>query len=148
MKYIIVLLLTLIVCICQLNAQNQNTDSLKNKLVVLEKQSWEAWKNQDSNFFSHFLSDDHIEIGFYGASTKKDVISGIASHVCKVQSYTVDDFNLKLLDTNIAVLTYHAAQTTECMNKPVPSPVWVSSIYINRNGKWENVFYQQTQAAN
>jgi len=98
-------------------------------------------------FFSNFLSDDHIELGFYGTSTKNDVVSFIASHACNVQLYSVNKFSVKMLDTNIAVLTYWAEQNTACQNK-VPSPVWVSSIYINRNGKWENVFYQQTHAKN
>jgi hypothetical protein len=83
-----------------------------------------------------FLSDDHIESGFYGVSTKKEIVDFIASHVCKIESYSVDQFTVKMLESNIAVLTYHAEQSTICHNK-VPSPMWVSSIYINRNGNWE-----------
>ncbi len=86
-------------------------------------------------------------MGFYGASTKTDVVSFIASHICKVESYKVDQFRVQMLDSNIAVLTYRAEQSTICHNK-VPSPVWVSSIYRNHNGNWENVFYQQRQALN
>ena len=147
MKYIILLFITQTI-FTTIHAQElQTPDSIKEKLIALEKQSREAWKNQDANFFSHFLSDDHIELGFYGASTKKDVVSFIASHACKVQSYSVDKFSVKMLDTNIVVLTYWAEQETVC-NSKVPSPVWVSSIYIKRNGNWENAFYQQTQAKN
>ena len=147
MKYIILLFAAQIIFINMHAQQQQTPDSIKEKLIALEKQSWEAWKNQDARFYSNFLSNDHIELGFYGASTKNDIVSFIASHACNVQSYSVDKFSVKMLDTNIAVLTYYAEQNTQCHNK-VPSPVWVSSIYIHRNGKWENVFYQQTQAAN
>jgi hypothetical protein len=147
MKYVTLFLITHAIFVSSHAQQTEAPDSLKEKLIALEKQSWEAWKNQDTNFFSAFLSDDHIELGYYGTSSKKDVVSFIASHACNVQSYNVSEFSVKMLDTNIAVLTYHAEQNTICQNK-VPSPVWVSSIYINRNGKWENVFYQQTQALN
>ena len=41
-------------------------DALKDTLVTLEKQSWEAWQKRDGAFFEHFLSDDHVEVGFGG----------------------------------------------------------------------------------
>jgi hypothetical protein len=33
---------------------------LKETLINLEKQSWEAWKRRDGKFFQDFLSDDHV----------------------------------------------------------------------------------------
>ncbi len=121
--------------------------ALQDQLVTLEKQSWEAWKNHDGRFFSGFLSDDHIEMGFGGRTDKATVVAGVASPVCNVKSYTVGDFKLAVLDTDTALLTYHAAQDTTCGGKPVPSPVWVSSLYMRRGGRWLNVLYQQTQTA-
>jgi len=43
-------------------------DALKETLVNLEKQSWEAWKKRDGKFFQEFLSDDHAEVGFGGVT--------------------------------------------------------------------------------
>lgn len=117
--------------------------TLKEQLVTLEKQSWEAWKNRDGAFFQHFLSDDHVEVGFNGVNTKAEVVAFVASPVCQVKSYSIDHFDLKLLDSNTALLTYFAKQETICHN-PVPSPCWVSSLYLKRNDRWENVLYQQS----
>jgi hypothetical protein len=64
-----------------------------------------------------------------------------------VRSYSVDQFKVALLDANTALVTYHAAQDTSCHDKPVPSPVWVSSLYLKRGDRWLNVFYQQTQTS-
>jgi hypothetical protein len=132
-----------------LPAQSAQTDkgALKESLVQLEKQSWEAWKNHDGKFFEGFLSDDHVEVGFGGPTNKATVVSGVASTACNVKSYTVDHFEVAMLDTNTALLTYHAAQDTTCGGKPVPSPVWVSSLYVKRGDRWWNVLYQQTQTA-
>jgi hypothetical protein len=47
-------------------------------------------------------------------------------------------------DTNTVLLTYHAAQSTTCSGTPIPSPVWVSSLYVRRGGRWVNAAYQQT----
>lgn len=121
--------------------------TLQDTLVALEKQSWEAWKNHDGKFFQGFLSDDHVELGFGGPQNKASVVAGVAGPVCSVKSYEVDHFELAVVDANTALLTYHAAQDTTCGGQPVPSPVWVSSLYVKRDGRWFNFLYQQTKTA-
>jgi hypothetical protein len=124
--------------------KDSRTDAVKETLVKLEKQSWEAWKNRDGKFYQDFLSDDHVELGSGGASNKREVVAFVGSPQCVVKSYAVDHFELALLDPDIALLTYHAAQDTTCGGKPVPTPVWVSSLYVKRDGRWQNALYQQT----
>ncbi|MGZ5522389.1 MAG: DUF4440 domain-containing protein [Chthoniobacterales bacterium] len=118
--------------------------ALKEQLITLEKQSWEAWKNRDGKFFHDFLSDDHVEVGFGGVAGKAEIVSFVGSPVCQVKSYELDHFELKMLDKNTALLTYREAQDTVC-HKVVPSPCWVSSLYMKREDRWLNVFYQQSQ---
>ena len=125
-------------------AQGQSP-ALTNTLQQLEEQSWRAWKAQDPTFFQRFLSDDHVELGFFGPGTKADVVKGVASKVCEVKTYSVDHFKATSIDPNTALLTYHAAQDTHCGSTSVPSPVWVSSLYVRRAGRWLNAAYQQTQ---
>jgi hypothetical protein len=119
--------------------------ALKETLINLEKQSWEAWKKRDGKFFQEFLSDDHVEVGSSGAATKAQVVAFVASPVCVINSYSIDKFELKMLDSNIALLTYHAVQDTTCSGVAVPSPVWASSLYVKQGDRWRNAFYQQTQ---
>ncbi len=119
-------------------------EDLKEALVKLEKQSWEAWKSRDGKFYENFLSDDHVELGTSGPFNKSAVVSFVGSPVCVVKNYTVDHFALTTFDANTALLVYHAAQETTCGGKAVPSPVWVSSLYIRRGGHWLNALYQQT----
>jgi hypothetical protein len=125
-----------------------NSDAaFKEQLVKLEKQSWEPWKNHDGEFFQDFLSDDHVEIGSNGVTSKTSIVAGVASAVCQVRSYSVDHFELKLLDKNAALLTYRETQDTLCNGNAVPTPCWVSSLYMKRGDRWMNVVYQQTQIA-
>jgi len=124
--------------------QSSQKAALQDKLVGMEKQSWEAWKNRDANFFKDFLSDDHVEVGLGGPTNKTTVLAGVASPACVVKNYAIDHFELTVFDANTAVLTYHAAQDTTCAGTPVPSPVWVSSLFVQRDGKWRNALYQQS----
>lgn len=127
-------------------AAQDERSPLKEQLVKLEKQSWKAWKDHDGKFFENFLSDDHVELGFGGASDKKQVVAGVASGECEVRDYSLDSFALRMLGREAAILTYHETQETTCHGIAVPSPCWVSSLYMKRDGRWLNVFYQQTQA--
>ena len=117
---------------------------LEKTLVALEKASWEAWKNRNASFFSNFLSDDHLEMHTNGVANKAAVLSTVATPACVVRSYSVDKFRLLRLNADAAVLAYYAEQDCVCNGKPVPSPAWVGSVYVRRDGKWLNVFYQQT----
>ena len=121
--------------------------ALKQTLVDLEKKSWEAWQKRDGKFFHKFLSEDHVEVGFGGLANKATVVAGVASPACVVKSYTVDKFELAAFSADTALLNYYAEQDTTCGGVRVPSPVWVSSLYVKRGGRWENAMYQQTPAS-
>lgn len=112
--------------------------------MALEKQSWEAWKRRDGKFFEGFLADDHVEVGMSGTATKAQIVGFVGSPICAVKSYKVDKFELTMFDANTALLTYYAEQDTTCNGTPVPSPVWTSSLYVKRGGRWLNALYQQT----
>jgi hypothetical protein len=122
-------------------------EALKEALVKLEKQSWVAWQGHDGKFFQDFLSDDHVELGTGGPASKAAVVSMVGGTACTVKSYSVDHFELTVLGPDTALLTYHAAQDTTCFGKPVPSPVWVSSLFVKRGDRWLNALYQHSPAA-
>jgi hypothetical protein len=144
MKYAVSFLAFVCLAIANGQTTKSESDEVKEHLIKLEKQSWEAWKNRDSKFFQDFLSGDHVEVGFGGLTNKAQVVAVVGSTVCTVKSYKLDRFEVKMLDKDTALLTYWEEQDTVC-NKQVPSPCWVSSLYMKRGDKWLNVFYQQTQ---
>ncbi|HUQ18621.1 MAG TPA: nuclear transport factor 2 family protein [Gemmatimonadaceae bacterium] len=122
-------------------------ETLEKSLVVLETESWNAWKARDSAFFRKFLSDDHVEIQGGGIAGKSAVVAGVGSPGCVVKGFSLGQFKLTQFNENAAILTYHASQETECGGVAVPSPVWATSLYIMRDGRWQNAAYQQTKAA-
>ena len=147
MKTLTMIALIILVSTSGFGQKKIRESALKETLVTLEKKSWEAWKNRDGKFFQEFLSDDHVEVGFGGLANKTNVVSFVASPVCVVKSYAVDRFEVTILSADTALLTYHAEQDTTCAGNKVPSPVWVSSLYVKRRNHWVNALFQQTQTA-
>jgi hypothetical protein len=117
-------------------------DPLKARLIAMEKQSWVAWQAMDAGFWDRFLSADHVELnGYVGATGKRSVVDGIGSKICHVASYKVGDFTFRRFDARTALLIYRAEQDTTCGSVKVPSPVWATSLYQFRGGRWVNVLY-------
>ncbi len=112
----------------------------------LELRSWVAWQNHDAAFFEQFLSDDHVEIHGYGVVGKAAVVEGVRSPFCKVQGYSLGPLSVTRVSADALLVTYRAEQDTTCGNARVPSPVWASSVYARRSGRWVNVLYQHTPA--
>jgi hypothetical protein len=140
-----VLALTVIASAGDVQSQSVAGDgALLEALTHLEKASWDAWQKRDGAFFQTFLSPDHVEVGLGGPTSKATVVAGVASPICVVKSYEVGQFALTVFNADTAVLTYHAQQDTTCNGVRVPSPVWTSSLYIKRAGRWQNALYQQT----
>ncbi len=119
-------------------------NSEKEALIALEKQAWEAWKTSDGKFFQGLLSEDSIGFGDSGVARKDMIVKDIAGTDCEVRSYSLDNYELVMLDPNTAILTYKADQDATCKGKAVPAKVWASSVYVKRGGKWLNAFHQET----
>ncbi len=128
-------------------AQTTLSSSDEASIRDLETRSWVAWKNHDSAFFEQFLSDDHVEIHAYGVVGKRAVVDGVRSPACVVQTYSLGPFTLTPVAADAVLVTYRAEQDTTCGTQKVPSPVWASSLYARRSGRWVNVLYQHTPTA-
>jgi hypothetical protein len=120
--------------------------TLESALIAMEKQSWVAWKAHDGAFFERYLSDDHVEVGPSGPAAKADVVRLVSSGKCTIASYSVDHFVFRRVAIDTAVLTYRAEQATRCGAASVPSPVWATSVYVRRGGRWRNAVYVHSPA--
>ena len=119
-------------------------DPLEAELIAMETASWVAWQAHDGKFFDRFLSADHVEVGVGGPGDKAGVVAGVAGGGCTVASYVVDRFTFTRFSADSALLTYRAAQDTRCGGAAVPSPVWASSLFVKRDGRWQNAVYVHT----
>jgi len=122
----------------------ENEAAVQDRLVAMEKQSWVAWQQHDASYFSSLLSDDHIDVGPTGFADKAAVVNAVRGGGCTVQSYSVEDFRVRRVADDAMMVMYRASQNTTCNGAAVPSPASVTSVYARRNGRWQNVLFQQT----
>lgn len=117
---------------------------LDQALIAMERQSWVAWQGHDARFWEAFLSEDHVEIHGGGIVGKAEVVALVRSGACRVERYALDRFTVTRIGPDTALLTYRADQATRCGDEAVPTPVWVTSLYQRRAGRWLNVLYGHT----
>ena len=126
------------------HAQTQSTQQI---VEDLERQSWVAWQHHDGAFYQRFLSDDHVEVHRTGLASKAQIVPFVASGACNVASYELGDMTFNQFSPDSAVVTYRAEQDTTCGDSRAPSPTWVTSAYVLRDGRWQNAIYVQTPVA-
>ena len=118
---------------------------IQRNLIATEKKLWEAWKNKDAKPFKATLAADGIMVGESGTADKAAAIKGITSMDCDVKSYSLSDFKLNMPSSNVALLTYKGTVEGTCGGVAIP-PVWSSSLFVNRGGKWYAYSHQESTA--
>ena len=84
------------------------------------------------------VADDFVEFGSSGRTyTKADLVAALQAEVPVTQ--TTSDFRIAKLAPEIALLTYR-------IERHASPPVYTlrSSIWRNRDGRWQMVFHQAT----
>ena len=149
---LVVLLLVVLVSVC--SAQNRKgskaaggTDTLQSLLMAKEKELWEGWKNKNAAPFEKLISADGLLVAEQGVETKAQLVKDIAENPCENKSYSFDEIKLTMINRDVALVTYKAAQDYTCMGHAGPTPVYASSVYVKRKGQWLNILHQETAAA-
>ncbi len=89
------------------------------------------------------IADDFVEFGKSGGVFhKQDTLDGLESEQCDLQ-VDVSDFDAKELASTVTLVTYMASMLDS--DKKTIVSTRRSSIWVERNGKWQMVFHQGTK---
>ena len=145
MKKIITILIAAIVIAATASGQSKASKEAKLKahIIALDKLAWEAWKNNNAEWFKNHTTEDFLTISAEGISNKADVVKATPAE-CKIKSYSLDDFTFVMLNENTVMLTYIAMQDGVCGGKKIASKVRASATYVKRGEKWLEAFYMDT----
>jgi uncharacterized protein (TIGR02246 family) len=145
-RSIIALALLTIVVTFALGQMKQN-DPVEAQIVALENMAFEAWKNKDRKFFEDHMYEGGQYLDLNGVGGKAQYVKAIIDNNCTVSTYSLDNTKVTMLSKDVALLTYRYAHNVVCGANPEASPLWASTIYVKRDGKWLIAFHQEIPAA-
>ena len=122
----------------------QEEHSSEDIAVRLERQAWEAAKAKDYGKYVRLLAEDFLDVEPVGVITKSEEENGIVR--LTVEDYKWEGLRVVHLTPDVTLLVYKATQKANFSGQPVPTPTWVSSLWVKRNGKWLNALVQETKA--
>lgn len=112
-------------------------------VTTKEKQKWESWSKNDTDFFKSSLAEDFIAIDSSGLVIKKpEMVEYVVEQ--EVKDYSINDIQVVTLSEDTALVTYRATQHYTYKGQEVENNVVASSIWVNRGSEWVNILHQET----
>jgi uncharacterized protein (TIGR02246 family) len=129
------------------SGQAKRNDSVEAEIVALENRAYEAWKQKDKKFFEEHMWEDGQYLDANGVGGKAQYIKAIIDNDCTVNGYALDKPQVTMLSKDAALVAYRYTYDIVCGGKPDAGPLWASTIYVKRGGKWLIAFHQELPAA-
>ncbi len=108
-----------------------------------EKSTWDALKRKDYDAFANMLATDYLEVHSEGTYDK----TGIVNYVKDLEFTEVNfsDWRMVPIDKDAVLLLYNVTLKGKFKGEDIPAgPYRASSIWVNRSGKWQAIYYQET----
>jgi hypothetical protein len=113
--------------------------SLEEKLRELEIEVMTAAGERRAADIRHIIADDFLEIGASGRTyTKAQVLAAIES--APLRKFQIEDFEIVASGDDWAMVSYRAGERTAYAS----STSLRSTLWVEREGKWQIVFHQGT----
>lgn len=137
----------LFVCHFQTHAQNNRPseptrNSTSSEVVDKEMRAWELAKNNDKSNLANLLSEDFAEITDDGLFDKAGVLANLDN--LTVTDYAPTDFKIRNLAPNMIQLIFKVTVSGTFKGKAFQNHNYASSLWLKRDGRWQNVFFQET----
>ncbi|HEY0379836.1 MAG TPA: nuclear transport factor 2 family protein [Pyrinomonadaceae bacterium] len=147
MKRSIITLMLLAAAFTFASGQAKSDKSVEAEIVALEKRAYEAWKQKDKKFFEEQMWEDGQYLDLNGVGGKAQYVKAIIDNDCTVNGYALDNPKVTMLSKDAALVTYRYTYDIVCGGKPEAGPLWASTVYVKRGGKWLIAFHQELPAA-
>jgi hypothetical protein len=94
-------------------AKTSNEAKLEAKIIALEQQAWQAWKDRNVAYLRANTTETFLSISSEGVSDKAQVLKAVAAE-CKIKAFALHDVKFVMLDQHVVALTYTATQDAVC----------------------------------
>lgn len=119
---------------------------VRDTIIAIEHQAWEAWKRKDASFFRATLLPNAAYVSGTGVSTREEIARQIETDTCKVDGYVLRNEEVHSLSPDVALLTLRAMSDVTCGDRSIHSDAWSSTVYVRDGDSWKVSFHQETDA--
>jgi uncharacterized protein (TIGR02246 family) len=114
------------------------TQTVEQELVQLEKDFWQALKDQDVEAALRLTDDQCIVTGAQGvASISREAFKGMMTDPSwTIEAYDISDVQARMLSDDVAIVAYKVKENLTVEGKPVSLEAADSSTWVRRNGRW------------
>jgi len=126
----------------QVAAQQSTEDTVSTDVIKHEKLAWEAAKKKDKAALAKLLAEDFTEVIDDGVFDKV----GILAYLDNVQllSYSPGNFKAKKITPDVVLLIFQVTEDGKYKGHDFHAENNVASLWAKRDGKWQNVHFQET----
>ena len=114
-------------------------------LIAKEKSAWDAFNKKDAEAFGKMVTADYVEVLDRGVMDKAQSIAGMKDF--EITDVSFSDWKMTTIDKDAALLTYKVTVKGKYKGEDLPpGPYYEASAYVNRNGEWLAIYYQETES--
>jgi uncharacterized protein (TIGR02246 family) len=119
---------------------------LQEDLLAMDKAQWTAWGKKDGAAAGKYITEDYVQVvAGFGTTVGRDaVVKATNGLTCELKSFEFTDAKLRQVAPGVAILSYQASQDTTCDGAKLPPKLQVTSVYVQKDGKWLSANYQET----
>jgi ketosteroid isomerase-like protein len=125
-------------------ASGSRTDALREQIVAQERAGLDALKTGDLTAFGASTADDALFVDAHGPATKAEVMEHTAEF--RLRDYTMADVRVIPLSADSGLIIYTLTESGTSHGKEFSARVYVSALWLKRQGKWVCAFSQETGA--
>lgn len=156
-KFVVVVCALVITAACAVPPTNQPTTTSTNRsaepaaagplteadALTKEKAVWDALKRKDYDAFGTMMASDYLEVLPDGVNNKAETLTEVKD--LEISDVTLADSRLIPIDNTAALLNYNATIKGKFKGQAFPEgPYRVTSGWVNRDGKWQIIYYQES----
>ena|SRR5215510_596480 len=117
------------------------TENIEQAIIAKNKAAWDAYKDKDVAGIKAYTAEDYESYTQEGPSNLQQDIAN--KDKLNIEAYKVVEPKVRMATKDVAILRYKWEPKATFEGRQI-KPVFVTEVWVNRDGKWQVVSYQET----
>jgi hypothetical protein len=119
-------------------------DEMQGQLVAQERAGLDALKAGDVPAFGSSVGEEAVFLDDHGPATKAQVMKNVEGF--RLIDYSISDPQVVRVSDAAGMLIYKLTEHGTSHGHEFTATVYISTLYVKRDGKWVSLFSQETAA--